>query len=119
MAETVTVACKLPMGLHLDDADSKTGVRTRWATLRGFSTPFGVFPENVAHGVGLTHGVDANKFQAWMETHKDSPLVANGLVFAHTRPNEVVAKAKDEAGRKSGFEPLTMADLPAGIEKAA
>ena len=115
MPGTVTVACKLPNGLHLEKIDAH-GVRTRIVTLRGPMQPWGTFSPDIAHGVGLTHGVDADFFAAWMKEHADYAPVKAGLIFAAAKPEEVLAQARDRESTRTGYEPLRQEDIPRGIE---
>jgi len=66
----------------------------------------------IKYGVGLTHGVDADFFAAWMDANKDSDVVKGGHIFAHAKTNEVVAEAKDKISLKTGLEPLDRNNLP-------
>lgn len=90
---TVTVGCKIPNGLHLDLGGKRI-------TLNGSSSSL------VIGGYGLTEGVPAEFFEAWMKAYADSPAVTNGLVFAQEKAADARAQALDQAEIKTGLEPL-------------
>lgn len=96
---TVTVGCKLPHGIHMD-LDGKR------VTLNGSNS------SNVIGGHGITENVDKEFFDKWVAQRKDSPMVKNGLVFAHERSGNAQAEAKEKAKTKTGFEGLDQ-DKPA------
>lgn len=90
---TVTVGCKIPNGLHLDLGGKRV-------TLNGSHS------SRVIGGYGLTEGVPADFFEAWLQTYADSPAVTNGLVFAQENAADVRAQALDQADIRTGLEPL-------------
>lgn len=105
MAEVVTVGCKLPNGIVLEQD--------------GYSVVLnGANSANIVGGYGLTEGVDKDAFEKWIKTHADQAYVRNELVFAQAKTNSAESKAKENASVKSGLEGLPQ-DKPApGIEKA-
>ena len=106
--EMITVACKLPNGLHLDL--SKDGQRTRF-TLRGNALPRGADRDDskeyprVIGGFALTE-IPKLFWDAWFATHKEIPAVRNGLIFARAKPADTAAMAAEKAELRSGMEPL-------------
>lgn len=134
MPGTVTVACKLPNGLHLRLFNMETynepvmGGGTREAkravqnggrvTLNGFSHRFDKAPEwGIVGGYGITHGVDADFFKEWVAQNADSNLVKNKIVFAHGQEASIKSMAVEHKAVKSGMERLDPDNLPTGILK--
>ena len=126
---TVTVACKLPNGLHLqlyqeaerDEPVLGGGVKTvkffmkkgDRVTVKGFAYEAGKTPLNaVAGGAGLTPGVDEDFWKAWLAQNKDSPLVRSGAIYASTKEDTVNKMAIEQKDIKSGLEPLDPNNLP-------
>jgi len=128
MPGTVTVGCKLPNGLILrvfQMADSQEmsplGVRDvkvardtgKHIRINGNAAPKGRSPTDAAGnyipiigGYALTHGVDADLWDAWFAANKDTDMVRNGMIFAHAKTSEVEAAARGNEARKSGLEPM-------------
>jgi hypothetical protein len=121
MPGQVTVACKLPNGLILrvfdmiEKSESPVGAAPRTVreaasragsvTLKGCAAPYGT-PKLLHGGYALTHGVDADFFEAWMAQNKEHPAVKAGLIFAHAKSDMAQGKAKEQAEIRSGLEPL-------------
>jgi hypothetical protein len=124
---TVTVACKVPIGVELQlqrketwTEETPTGGRDRVRfvktgriiTVRGPAVPNGQAPEgyvrphHIAGGYALTPGVPAEFWYTWLEENKDTDLVMNGLIFAHGRRDDVLAEAKEKRDLRSGTEAL-------------
>jgi len=105
MGATVSVACKLPHGLHIQlrktektrDGEISTGVG-EVVTLKGANA------RDAVAGHGITHGVDKDFFEAWLKQEAAQPFVKNKLVFAQERENSVIAQAKEQANNVTGFE---------------
>ena len=132
MTGTVTVACKLPMGIVIREEVERTekelvmggGVRDvkvyrptgKMATIRGCSIPVQRDPNAdyppIVGGAALTFGVDADLWAKWFASNKESDLVRNGLVYAHEKQEMVRGHAKEHAAQKSGLEPLNPAGDP-------
>jgi hypothetical protein len=105
MSETLTVGCKLPIGLVLEQGGYKV-------ELNGSSSSL------VVGGYGLTEGVDKDAFEKWLAAHKEQPYVKKELIFAQAKLNSAQSKASENSGVKSGLEGLPQ-DKPApGIEKS-
>jgi hypothetical protein len=129
MAGFVTVASKLPHALVLELED-KTKEREpvmggghreveRWrkngqaVTINGSARPFGApYSPTVQEGVGLTFGVDADFFKAWLAQKKDYPPVVLGMIFAAATTEEAIDYARDISGVKTGFEPVDPDEVP-------
>jgi hypothetical protein len=123
VVETVTIACKLPNGIHLDvfrmddwNEQTPTGVRaTKRAVRDGRFTLNGTRRRTddprIAEGFALTHGVPAEHWARWLDANKDSALVTNGLIFAQ-KGADVRAQAREKAGQLSGLEPIDPKNLP-------
>lgn len=103
MAETVTVGCKLPHGLIMELGEKKI-------TINGLNT------SKIIGGHGITENVDKAFFDAWMEKNKELSFVKGGFLFAHTKPVNTEAEAKDRAKNETGLEPLDPAKAPKGIK---
>nr|WP_321986150.1 hypothetical protein [uncultured Lichenicoccus sp.] len=125
MPGTVTVACKIPNGLQLQvwkmideyvpvmgSSEKKLQQRAELADSRrikinGPARAIGKdAPHEIRNGVGLTHGVDADFFAAWLNQNKDSDVVLRGHVFAAAKVSDVDAKAVEMSREKTGLEPL-------------
>ncbi len=130
MPGTVTVGCKLPNGLYIQaftmESHQEAVMGGGWKEinravakgerikLNGCARFAGKdAPHEIRNGVGLTFGVDADLFAAWLEQNKDNEIVKNGLVFAQAKTGEINAQAKDHRTLKSGLEPLDPKNLPA------
>lgn len=102
-ANTVTVGCKLPHGLVLELGGNEITVK-------------GANSSAIVGGFGLTEGVPADFFDAWMAKNKDMALVKNELIFAQAKTSEAQAEAKDKAANKSGLEGMGTSDMPADVK---
>ncbi len=105
MSDLVTVGCKLPNGLVLEQDGYQVELNGSNSSL-------------VFGGYGLTEGVDKDAFDKWLSVHKNQPYVKNELVFAQAKTNSAQAKASENAKVKSGLEGLPQDKPMAGIEKA-
>lgn len=124
--QTVTVACKLPNGLHLDIfREEKFPVKTIHGTVmeekRYIRTGQRVTVKGVkrrsddaglAAGFALTHGVPKEIWDGWLAANKDSAIVQNGIIFATGNSNDARAKAREHEKQVSGLEPLNPKDIP-------
>ncbi|QWA89611.1 hypothetical protein [Klebsiella michiganensis] len=104
MAETVTVGCKLPNGLILEQGAYKVELNGSNSSL-------------VVGGYGLTENVDKEAFEAWLEVHADQPYVRKELVFAQAKTSSAQAKAKENASEKTGLEGLDQNKPMEGVSK--
>ncbi|AOF18146.1 hypothetical protein BED35_05975 [Yersinia enterocolitica] len=105
MSEVLTVGCKLPNGLVLEQDGYQVELNGSNSSL-------------VFGGYGLTEGIDKDAFDKWLSVHKDQPYVKNDLVFAQAKTNSAQAKASENAKVKSGLEGLPQDKPMPGIEKA-
>ncbi|ELI8129925.1 hypothetical protein ACT0ZX_004521 [Yersinia enterocolitica] len=105
MSEVLTVGCKLPNGLVLDQDGYQVELNGSNSSL-------------VFGGYGLTEGIDKDAFDKWLSVHKNQPYVKNDLVFAQAKTNSAQAKASENAKVKSGLEGLPQDKPMPGIEKA-
>jgi hypothetical protein len=135
MPGTVSVACKVPSGLHLrlfsmeDFSEPVMGGGTRTVkravetgqrvTVKGFAHPIDKAPTaQIAGGYALTPNVDADFFAAWLAQNADSAIVKNKLIFAADKPTYAESKAREQEEIKSGLEPIDPNRMPKGLEKA-
>jgi hypothetical protein len=101
--EMVTVACKLPHGLHLDLPQGEDNVRV---TLNGSNSMrvVGINDKTNAQRFGLT-GVPKDFYETWLNVvGKQYAPVKAGLIFAHKDARSVEAKAMEHDEIKNGFE---------------
>lgn len=129
MPGTITVACKIPNGLVLRvfvpetydvpvmGGGMKTVTRSRptdWTQkLNGPARKTGQdVPWQIIHGVGLTHGVDADRFAQWLEQNKSSDCVVKGLVFGQAKPNDTIAQAHEHRNERTGMEAVDPTNMP-------
>lgn len=127
---TVTVASKLPTGLllrsfqEIDQEEQVIGGGMRkfkqhvptgeTFEIKGNSTPHGATPAApvIDGGFALTMGVPKDLWDQWYAANKNSALVKNGLIFAHSEMRSVEAQAKEKEGVRTGLERLDMDNLP-------
>lgn len=116
MAEQVTVACKIPMGLHMDLVADPAKLKdrkpedppleTRRVTLNGGNSADAVV------GYGMTV-VDKDFWDAWAKQNANNPLLTNHEIWALPRPDSAAAKAKEETKDvKTGLEPIAQENDP-------
>lgn len=128
--ETVTVACKMPMGIIIHREVKKTrpvvvlGGGTRDETyyervpgseveIIGNSRPIGGdYRTRVVMGYALTQGVPKDLWDHWAESHADLPALKNRLLFAMPSIGEASDAARESKKVKSGLEPLNPAGDP-------
>lgn len=121
---TVTVACKIPNGLILQNHVLDDGFEPVFGggsrpikvarpvgnpiKLIGPARPFGADPEmkRVVGGYGLTHNVPKNDWDKWLKDNAELDMVKNGLIFAHDSPDNTAAQARDMRTTRSGLEAL-------------
>lgn len=127
--DTVTVGCKLPHGLILRAFTTRKGSDYYNGAMRevdvaepvgepfrinGNAFPEGMSPQGykISGGFALTPGVPKELFDTWMKQNKDSDVVKNGLIFAHSQESSAFDMAKDRHEKRSGFERLNPEKLP-------
>lgn len=132
--DTVTIACKLPHGIvlrafRLVETQEVTPQGSRTIkkaerlpgefTIHGNSVPEnGPSRQRIEFGFALTPGCPKDLWERWLEANKDSPMVQNGLIFAHGSERSAVAEAREKEAVRSGFERLDPTKLPGKIKKA-
>jgi hypothetical protein len=94
-AKTVSIACKLPQGLHIHLDGRREPIK-----LHGQNSPF-----NIA-GHGITQGVSVDDWAAIQAQYKESPWLKNGFVFANGDGDDLAEEADDRKDVQTGFEPI-------------
>jgi hypothetical protein len=129
MAGTVTIGCRLPCGYVMEvwgmeevaepllGGGSRIVKRAvslnRRVKINGSARQVGKdSPHEIRNAAGLTHGVDADLWAAWLAQHQDDDLVKNNIIFASTKGIDVEAKAKEVIAEKTGFEPIDPGKMP-------
>ena len=130
MPATVTVFCKLPAGLRLrlhevrEENELVMGGGSRKVKLarpmgepvviNGTAAPHGHAPRDkagnyilVSGGYAATPNVDKDFWDKWMYQNNELDLVRNHLIYAHEKPAEAEAWARDHVSIRTGLEPLT------------
>jgi len=136
MAETVTVACKLPHGLRLrlfkmiDVVEgAPSGSRMvqvaqqigEQVVIRGYLEPnVGelLIPSRMSSWA-FTDGVDKEFMTEWLKQNQGHDAVQAGLIFAADKRSNAEARAREFDKLRSGFEPIDPANLPKGIQTGA
>lgn len=95
---TVTIGCKIPLGLVLEVGNKKV-------TLNGSNKT--LIPE---FGIGLTE-VEKDFADQWFKENSFRSCVVNNLVFVEKDDKSAVAKAKEIIDVKSGTERLDKGEL--------
>ena len=127
--ETVTVACKWPMGLilHLERKEDfyeplmggglrkteryvkipESEVLIKGCAVDITALRSGILPEfAMVGGYALTPNVSKRFWDQWYDQNRDTPLVKNKVIFAAASDNEARVEAKDYASILSGLEPI-------------
>jgi hypothetical protein len=106
MAETVTVACKLPNGLmiRVGDQEQRLNGPARFITPQPGRVNLNPI-EDIVYNAGFTV-VDKQLWDAWLKDHKLYEPVKTGHVYAMPNRNEATAKAKDFEKKATGLEPI-------------
>lgn len=123
---TVTVACKVPNGLILqnsvleDDFEPVFGGGSRpIKAARPIGDPIHITgsaraimsdpdAKRVVGGYGLTFNVPKEAFEKWMKDNAALDMVKNGLIFAHDSPDRATDQARDMRSTRSGLEALNV-----------
>ncbi len=114
--ETVTIACKLPNGLHLD-AKANSGEKIRitlrgWAGARRLESAGNILDSHgrsVRGNYGVTEGVSKDLWDMLEKEFKEGkyqPYV-QGLIWALPKTDSVLSRATEMAEVKSGLEAIT------------
>lgn len=102
--DTVTVACKLPNGLHITLPEQGISIK-----LHGSASPFAI------GGHGMTQGVNAADWAVVEEVHKDARWLKNEAVFAMNKPQDASDKAVERQAVRVGFEGIDPKDPSNGL----
>lgn len=123
----VVVASRLPMALEMQHCEKRSvqmkNGNNAWVEdvytkvgpiviIAGTAYPNGQIPEGMpvrpemAGGAALTAGVDAEFFARWLAQNERSPMVMNGLVFAHESIDRVKGIARETKDVQSGLQAL-------------
>lgn len=103
-AKYVTVACKLPQGLHIRLEDGQV------VKLNGSASPYAI------GGYGLTQNIPADTWAAIQAQHAEAKWLVNEFVFANGDAKSVDAQAAEMAGENAGFDPIDPNKLPDAIQ---
>lgn len=120
MAETVTVACKIPNGIYLDLRKGEQLIRVK---LNGPGMPIPLDPKKplprkkIEDAAALTFGVDKEFWEQWLKKHKDYGPVKAGLIFAHEQQESVIDQARERSKVLTGLEAIDPNKPGRGIEK--
>ena len=129
MPGVVTVACKIPMGIVLQEfkmmperEQTPQGVRDiqvgrptgKAAVINGTAHAPGRHrvdqsgnPVHITQsGYALTQNVDADLWESWLLFHKDHPMVQNRIIYASTKSGDIGAIGRENEARTSGLEPM-------------
>jgi hypothetical protein len=122
--DTVTVACKIPNGLILQNHTMEDGFEPVFGggsrpikvarpvgeqiRITGSARAYGSDPEakRVIGGYGLTYNVPKDAFEKWMRDNSELDMVKNKLIFAHESVDHVTGQAQDLKTLRTGLEPL-------------
>ncbi len=94
-SDTLTVACKLPQGLHIKVPGTKIDIK-----LHGSTGPFAVA------GHGMTRGVSKAEWDKVKEVFAEQLWLKDEFVFAMKSPESATDKAEDREEVRAGFEPV-------------
>ena len=126
--ETVTVACKIPMGMLCRVHEKRTinevtlggsrSVEQYFATDHGFVVhgPAHAQNEGPRHltvaGYAFTKGVQKDLWDAWYEQNFELHAVQANMIFAYADADQAKDGAREHRGIKTGLERLNPHDLP-------
>lgn len=103
-AAYVTIACKLPQGLHIRLSDGST------LKLNGSASPYAVL------GYGLTQNVPSATWEAVQAQHAEAAWLKNEFVFANGDAKSVDSQLAERKDEKGGFEAIDPNQLPGNIQ---
>lgn len=90
----VTIACKLPQGLHIHLPNR------RQIKLHGSASPYAIA------GHGMTRGVSASDWAEVEAQYADAAWLRNEAVFAMRKEEDASAKAVERKEENMGFDPI-------------
>lgn len=102
--DTVTVACKLPTGLHIIIPEHQIELK-----LHGAASPFAI------GGHGMTQGVPADVWEKIEQVNAKKKWLTSGAVFAMNKPQDASDRAVEQQKLRTGFEPIDPRDPNAGL----
>jgi len=105
--DVVTVACKLPSGLHIMIPEHGISIK-----LHGAGSPFAI------GGHGMTQGVNAAQWAIVEEVCKDKKWLTSEAVFAMNKPQDASDKAVDRVNVRVGFEGIDPKDPNNGLPRS-
>jgi hypothetical protein len=133
LSGTVTVACKIPIGLQLQLQKKQTvrvptghgagkdayALDDQWVKYGKVYHVFGpavpamggvpdgyILPQQIEGGYALTHGIPAAFWAEWVEQNAQAEYVLNKMIFAYDAASARDA-AREHADLTSGIEPLS------------
>lgn len=108
-ATVVTLACKLPQGLHIH-LKNDDGIVQKTIKLHGMHSPYAIA------GYGLTQGVSVADWEAIQKQHADAAWLVNGFVFANSDGDSLASEADERKNERTGFEAVNPRELPGNIQ---
>lgn len=94
MMEYITVACRLPHGLHMDLGVAPDNKRV---TLNGANK------SRIIGGAGITQ-VPKDHWEEWAKTRRNAPYIQNGAIFLTKSEGDAIKEADSRAKDLTGFE---------------
>jgi len=126
--ETVTIACKVPMGMRLylyreEEYDEPmfgggykhlkrfvpmpdTQIVVRGPGRATNMMPLDQIDQFAPGGYGLTPGVPRDWWEQWLKWNKDSHVVRNKVIFAADDTPRAAAQAREQKEIESGLQPV-------------
>lgn len=104
MADTVTVACKLPNGLVAEVGDVKIEFVGSRIPLDDNGNR--ISDRELPGGYGITNNVPKEFWDKWKADHEDTPLIKNGIILATARAADTKAAAVASKDVETGLDPL-------------
>ena len=95
-AKIVVVGCKLPHGITIEHPMDPA----KTVELKGTNKSLIVGAEYA------TTEVDADFFEQWTAVNKEFPAVKSGAIFVAKSAADIVAVARENADRKTGFDAM-------------
>lgn len=103
-SDFVTIACKLPQGLHIKLPEHKIDIK-----LHGSASPYAL------GGHGMTQGVNAAQWAVVEEVFKEARWLTSEAVFSMNKPQDASDKAVERKDVRVGFEPINPNDPNNGL----
>lgn len=97
---TVVVACRVQNGINIGDGVVLQGpTRQAPQMTTGTNAPAAGTIDTVG-GFAFTT-VDAKVWEDWSKAHKDSDMIARGMIYAEPTMTQARAKAREQAGPRT------------------